>query len=129
VSLTLFLLVCTFSLFLFVQQRTFLVISLLCCFVLLCEKFIQRLPKYFLKVILILGSISYSLYLLHVPLQIFMLIVIQTIGLDSKSIADSGLFFMFYFLVLFGVSFLVHRFFEIPARRRLRNMLSGHPQV
>jgi peptidoglycan/LPS O-acetylase OafA/YrhL len=68
-----------------------------------------------------LGDISYSVYLVHVPVQMIILAVME---MQKKPVpAAEPIFFWIYFATLMGVAFASHRFFEIPVQNLLRRRL------
>ncbi|HEY4135885.1 MAG TPA: acyltransferase [Alphaproteobacteria bacterium] len=69
-----------------------------------------------------IGDITYATYLCHIPVQISVLIFLQSRGIP-QTVADSGLFFVSYmaFMILLGV--IVYNAFERPAQSYLRQKL------
>lgn len=67
-----------------------------------------------------LGEASYALYLLHVPLREIMAFppVINVLG--NLHLDGPFSFFTAYFLIALGLSILVNRYIETPARRAIR---------
>jgi peptidoglycan/LPS O-acetylase OafA/YrhL len=74
----------------------------------------------FRKFLSLLGNLTYSSYLIHVPFQIAILILLQLFGFDQKKLVSSTVFFLLYFLIIFLVSHLVFSKLEDPLRRKLR---------
>jgi peptidoglycan/LPS O-acetylase OafA/YrhL len=71
------------------------------------------------KKLRIIGDLSYSVFLWHIPIQVFIKVVLH----DSEirdSYANSNLFFCFYLLLTYTSGFVSHKFFEQPAQRFLR---------
>ncbi len=66
-----------------------------------------------------LGDISYSSYMLHVPLQLVCATAFLHLGID-RMIATSPYFFLAFFAVLFALSLASYHGFERPAQRFLR---------
>jgi peptidoglycan/LPS O-acetylase OafA/YrhL len=66
-----------------------------------------------------LGDISYSLYLIHFPLQLAVVSLVITMKWDPV-IFYSRAFFGCFFCALILLSFMSHRYFEIPAQRWIR---------
>lgn len=64
-----------------------------------------------------LGDVSYSLYLIHFPVQILFFIAIngRLVSLDMSR--PSGLFV--YLAACYGLAALSHRYFELPAQARI----------
>lgn len=70
------------------------------------------------KPLQVIGDLTYSVYLLHFPVQIvFSLAFLSAGGVD---LAKSYWFFFTYFVVLIFISRLSFLFFEIPAQRKIR---------
>ena len=66
-----------------------------------------------------LGNMTYSLYLLHVPTQLTLIFIFNKLNL-ANSIFNTTYFFIFYFLLLFIISYLVFVFFEKPLNKNIR---------
>lgn len=66
-----------------------------------------------------LGNISYSAYLLHFPLQLLMVSVVDSIGI-SRDFFYSHFSFILYFVILIPLALATFHFFEKPVQRRLR---------
>jgi len=65
------------------------------------------------------GDISYSIYLWHVPLQLFIYILFFKYNINFQLHTDRT--FVLYFLVLFALSYLSYKFLEIPAKKMIRS--------
>ena len=71
-----------------------------------------------------LGDISYTLYLIHFPVEIvFSLFDTQISPLNFSS----NYVFLTYFLVIFLSSLIVYKFFEIPLKKIIRKKLIKKP--
>jgi peptidoglycan/LPS O-acetylase OafA/YrhL len=106
------------------NQRTYLLVLFTVSTVLLIEPLLRVMPKFVTSSIRHLGGISYSMYLLHIPIQIGVLIIMQSANFDQKSIANDPKFFLSYILIILLLSTFVHKLFEVPVRRTLRAKLS-----
>jgi peptidoglycan/LPS O-acetylase OafA/YrhL len=73
----------------------------------------------FAKALSPLGEISYSLYLIHFPLQLAFVLTMQAVGL-RVNFFNTGISLILYFAVLLPLSFASFRYLEIPAQRYLR---------
>ena len=67
-----------------------------------------------------LGNLTYGTYLWHLPLQIFLMIVIKNTGINF-SIIDTKVFFIVYLSIVILVSIVSYYLFEVKIRRWLRN--------
>jgi peptidoglycan/LPS O-acetylase OafA/YrhL len=68
----------------------------------------------------ILGDISYSIYLIHYPLQLLILLLVPEV---SKLLLYTHAWFLVaFFAVLFGISLLSHRLFEMPVQKFIRGL-------
>ena len=67
-----------------------------------------------------IGNLTYSTYLLHVPLQIIFLILLQTLDIDQIDIVSHALFFVIYLTLLIMISRFTYLYFESPMREKLR---------
>lgn len=65
-----------------------------------------------------LGAISFSVYLLHFPVQLGIELADQLLPIDLNY--ASRKFFVAYVLLVIGVGALSHRFLELPMQRRIR---------
>ncbi|MEX0627404.1 MAG: acyltransferase, partial [Cucumibacter sp.] len=73
----------------------------------------------------LIGDMTYSIYLCHLPLQIAVLLVMTAFGLDKPAIASTGAFFFGFNALVFVVSWASYRYFERPARDYFRRFASS----
>ena len=66
-----------------------------------------------------LGNATYSSYLLHFPLQLVMVTIIDAMGYQRSIFYHASMLLIFLFLVG-GLSLLVHRHFEMPAQEFIK---------
>jgi peptidoglycan/LPS O-acetylase OafA/YrhL len=66
-----------------------------------------------------LGNATYSSYLLHFPLQLLMVTVVDAIGWP-RSIFYSPVSFLGFLAAVLGLSLLVYHYFEMPAQNFIR---------
>ena len=66
-----------------------------------------------------LGNATYSSYLLHFPLQLFTVIVVDSVGWDRK-IFYSPIMLVGFIVLVIGLSLVVHRYFEMPMQELIR---------
>jgi len=71
-----------------------------------------------------LGDMSYSIYLVHVPLQMAVLLIADTAFGGSRAFADHPLTLPVYLVAVVVVADMAYRRFEKPVGRHLRNRLS-----
>jgi peptidoglycan/LPS O-acetylase OafA/YrhL len=69
-----------------------------------------------------LGDITYSSYLIHFPMQLFIAIFVIATGSNPRTF-QSGLGMMFFFIVLIILSFSSFWWFEMPMQHMLRTTL------
>jgi peptidoglycan/LPS O-acetylase OafA/YrhL len=112
--LLLFSFIGNFKIFLFCPSLLLLFLTI--------EPYIEKL--FFKNLFKILGNLTYSLYLLHFPLQL-LIVIIFNIFLISSSIFISKYFFFIFFFVLVVVSYLSYKFFEYPLNKLIRSKLSS----
>jgi peptidoglycan/LPS O-acetylase OafA/YrhL len=72
-----------------------------------------------------LGSVTYSSYLLHVPVQIAIVIICTWAGLSVPFY--NGVFFLAFMGFVLALSFWCYRFFEVPAQNAVRRRLKRAP--
>lgn len=96
----------------------------------LCARLDHILPRIGIR-LSVLGDISYSVYLVHVPIQMTVLLLADCFFGGTRGFAGSFLTLPLYFSVSVLVAFFVHRNFERPAgsfiRQRLMSPDSGLP--
>ena len=66
-----------------------------------------------------LGDLSYSVFLWHVPIQITIKLVQAKYSIDN-SIAYNKLSFIFFIALTYFVGYLSYRYIEQPAQRIIR---------
>jgi peptidoglycan/LPS O-acetylase OafA/YrhL len=116
-----FLLIVTFAILIDLNSN----VRIHLIWVLLLLSVVNSLEVHILKIKLLkrlslfLGNISYSLYLLHIPVQLLLLAIIETCELERQVIAESNLFFCFYIFCCICFSSFLYRKFEKPSRELL----------
>jgi len=73
------------------------------------------------------GNVSYSLYLVHVPLQMCVLLVADLFFEGNRGFAQSPFLLPIYLISSVLVSFFVYRFYELPVGRLYRNAFNRNP--
>ena len=81
---------------------------------------LQLYKKNLGKSIKILGDISYTIYLIHFPMQLLFASFIPKIFIINF---NSPFFFLIYFISVFLVSILIYKFYELPLKYYLRERL------
>ena len=66
------------------------------------------------------GNATYSTYLLHVPLQIAVLIVLQWLAVDQIQFAQHGWVLIGFVATVFALGVASYRFIEAPARSKVK---------
>jgi len=66
-----------------------------------------------------LGGLTYASYLIHFPLQLMLVLVFGFLGLQLP--VFNVLFFVGYLILVFSVSAVIFRKFEMPAQKFIRN--------
>lgn len=94
-------------------------VSLLTTAVLLDLQGLRHQPR----ILKTMGDISYSIYLVHVPLQMLFLFIMDLTLDGTRSFAESHLLLPAYLAVVLLCSYYTHRYFEKPASRKLRQVL------
>ncbi|UNK26344.1 acyltransferase [Serratia plymuthica] len=85
--------------------------------------FISCENENFLKKINWVGNLSYSSYLIHFPLQIVFALTIDIFGLDRR-VFYSPISLISFMLLLILLSMASHKFYEMPAQRIIRGLIS-----
>ena len=75
------------------------------------------------KKIKILGESSYGLYLIHIPINIALLLIIKQLDID-KAIFFNNLFLVIYLLFLQSLSIFIFLFFVSVMRKKIKNHFS-----
>ncbi|MBR6022825.1 MAG: acyltransferase [Kiritimatiellae bacterium] len=94
-------------------------------FAVLLFSFPFRIPGRLGAVCTHLGNLTYSVYMVHIPLQLTLMAAAKLVlGRHTAEIASSPKFFFFYLAVLWVVAAATYRLFELPAKNRIRALLS-----
>ena len=82
------------------------------------------LPKKIGSLFFMLGNQTYSIYMLHISIQLSLFFVVNVI-LKRKmyEIAKSPWFFVGYWLILMTTAFLMYHYFELPVKNKLRRIM------
>ena len=100
-----------------------LFIQLLIVMLVLFLDFSKKLMR--VSKIKILGDISYSIYLIHFPITILILLAIHEFNLNQNKYA-SNMWFLFLYIICLNISgMLLYTFFEKPIRRKIKEIFSS----
>ena len=85
--------------------------------------FLDTFPiTHHLKRLRIIGELTYSVFLWHVPLQMIILMVMTQFEI-SRSVAQSPMFLLFFLALTYSVGYASYRWIEQPARKYINNRL------
>ena len=85
-----------------------------------CEIYFNN--KNLTRIFKLLGNLTYSSYLLHFPIQIF--ITIFFLKIDEEIPFNDNLFFLFYISVVLTLSYYSFKYFEDPCKKKIRNLIN-----
>ncbi|QND70466.1 acyltransferase family protein [Tardiphaga robiniae] len=71
----------------------------------------------------LIGDITYSVYLLHFPIQLYVMLILSLVGLHLDFYSPFA--WLGFFTLLIVISVLSYEYFERPAQRYLRRALIG----
>jgi peptidoglycan/LPS O-acetylase OafA/YrhL len=66
-----------------------------------------------------LGDMTYGTYLWHIPIQIFLLLLLKYFSIGREIVSSRGFFLLFFSLVI-AVAYISFHGFELPMRTRIR---------
>ena len=89
--------------------------------ILLCQNYYFNSSKFVNKVNTLMET-SYSIYLLHFPLQLFFMLIFNLFSID-KSLFGSFIFFLFFITILMFISVISVKKFEKPSRSFFLKMI------
>lgn len=70
----------------------------------------------------LLGNCSYAMYLIHFPLQIIFVLVVDMLQIN-RTIFHSPYMMLLFFAVLLPLSIMTYYYFELPAQEKIRSIL------
>jgi peptidoglycan/LPS O-acetylase OafA/YrhL len=73
-----------------------------------------------IRPLLMLGDLSLPIYLVHIPVQMLVLLIVHELGMDIPF--SAWWFWLAYSGAVVAVAATVHHFYELPARRYLRSI-------
>ena len=74
----------------------------------------------------VLGNLTYGTYLIHVPFQISVILIIQLLGIPVIALAKNPFSLFAYLLIVNFFAFFVYRFIEFPCTKQIKNILLRH---
>ena len=89
--------------------------------ILLCQNYYFNSNKFISKFETLMDT-SYSIYLLHFPLQLFFILIFNLLNLD-KNLFSNFLFFLFFLSILMFISVISVKNFEKPSRNFFLKMI------
>ena len=78
-------------------------------------------------VLTFLGDMTYSSYMVHFPLQVVVVMLLENLGIPMPALFFSPIFFLAYLLAVFVIARIMFRGFERPAQDWLRRLLLPRP--
>jgi peptidoglycan/LPS O-acetylase OafA/YrhL len=70
-----------------------------------------------------LGSITYSSYLLHIPIMLTIILFFYLFKIEEK-IFLTNQFFLFYLFFVIFISYLIFKFYENPLNKKIRKLIN-----
>ena len=95
-----------------------------CCVIVLALATLENHASGKAKVVRFFGDISFSIYLVHIPIQIAVLIVADLLFAGSRNFAGHGAALPAYLIASIGIAYLTNRYFEMPVAQWLRRNLN-----
>ena len=71
------------------------------------------------KVLDFFGNLTYSMYLLHIPIMLIIILIFYNLNLPD-TVFLNNYFFIFYISIILTVSFISFKFFEKPVNKLFR---------
>jgi peptidoglycan/LPS O-acetylase OafA/YrhL len=92
--------------------------------IILASVSVEGIGKYILHLrpLIYLGDISYSLYLMHLPLMFFLLHYLKkntSLKLENLAWSTAWLYAVIFIAIVISISTLTYRFIEVPMRQKL----------
>lgn len=100
------------------------IVVLAMCFVLFFARFGETRPGSILRRFSFLGNATYSSYLLHFPIQLGVVTIVDAVGYD-RAVFLSPIVFITYMTGVIAVSLAVYHLLERPAQDWIRGRLGG----
>ena len=96
--------------------------SLIILIVTLVEKHGGKTNRFFASFCDWVGNLTYSMYLIHVPLQMIIMTALDYLNIVTPTVASRGIFLLTFLIVLVAISHLSYRFFEKPLRSYIQKL-------
>ena len=104
-----------------------------CCTLVFVSALIQNRDIANSRILRFLGNISYSLYLVHIPIQILVLLIADLVFDGTRAFADSYVTLPIFLITSITIAYVVHIKFEKPVgtwlRRHLTKSTSDQPSL
>ena len=68
------------------------------------------------------GNLTYAIYLLHIPMQLLILIIVKNFNF-SDTIFLENYFFIIFFFIMISSAYLCFKFYENPMNKKIRAAL------
>tara|TARA_B100001093_G_scaffold496809_1_gene542959 strand:+ start:4377 stop:5468 length:1092 start_codon:yes stop_codon:yes gene_type:complete len=88
--------------------------------------FLQNIKINLGKKISMIGDLTYSIYLIHFPLQLTIIGTLQYIGYEFNL---EKKFFIIFFILLLFISYLTYNYFEVPSQKYFRKKIIFNKKV
>ncbi len=79
----------------------------------------KKILEYVFKKLAYLGDISYGVYLIHFPVQLFFFLASRKVQIDYAKPGTA----LLYLAITIGLAMISHKFYEVPCQRYLRSKL------
>jgi peptidoglycan/LPS O-acetylase OafA/YrhL len=114
----------------YVISRQFSSLLISCFFIVYICVLLERYSKYIPRQLIYIGDISYSIYLVHVPLQMLVLFVDDSSFGATREFANHFITMPIYIICTLIFSSLSYRYIEIPSRDYIKRIsLKMEPKV
>lgn len=98
-------------------------LSLVCAIMVLLFSYFDFWSSFRVEILKKLGDSSYSIYLVHVPIQMVILTVIDKYNVEHEILASSYLTLPIFTFVCMLVSYYTYKWFEVPSGKLIRRKL------
>lgn len=92
------------------------------CSILLISSIKINIQSKYLKVINILGNMTYGIYLIHFPFQLIVVYSLKYFGFNQFPIYENW-FLLFYIFSVFFLAYISYKYFEFPIQKKIRSFI------